>query len=187
MFRCESKDAAWLWINYIQQAVKFSRYLKRLQRLVSDTNIDPTSKEIYMDRLQDALHSDSIHIKVDPVKGTTTQATEGTNHGAQSQRSVSTQDSAAAKGEDRISLLEKEVKEDKDPIPNSVGYTAFEIISQIGSGAFGQILKVRFKPTHEILAMKVFSKQFLLKVNQMRFALAECKALAQVSQPSIIT
>jgi hypothetical protein len=179
-----------LWVDYIQQARKFGQYLKRLVQLVSDSRSEESSNDIYTERLQDLMKDASIAIEIDSKTGMTSMVDMSSKSASQATHSGgSTSDSLSQspKAEDRLSQLEKEVKDEREINVGQLGFSSFEILKEVGAGAFGKILKVKLKANEKILAMKVFSKAFLLKVNQMKFALAECKVLAQLSHPFIIT
>ena len=57
----------------------------------------------------------------------------------------------------------------------------------LGAGSFGKVFKVRMKSNGEIYAMKVINKRFLMKNNQLRYAITECEILRKVTSPFILT
>ena len=49
----------------------------------------------------------------------------------------------------------------------------FDLVQEIGQGAFGKVLKVRKKNTGRVYAMKILKKSFLLKTQQVESTMAE--------------
>ena len=77
----------------------------------------------------------------------------------------------------------------KNNILNSayIGFNSFELLDSLGEGSFGKVFKVRMKSNGEIYAMKVINKNFLIRNNQLRYAITECNVLKQVNSPFILT
>ena len=77
----------------------------------------------------------------------------------------------------------------KNNILNSayIGFNSFELLDSLGEGSFGKVFKVRMKTNGEIYAMKVINKNFLIRNNQLRYAITECNVLKQVNSPFILT
>ena len=67
-----------------------------------------------------------------------------------------------------------------------INFNSFEILEKIGDGGFGKVFKVRQKKTNNIYAMKVLSKAFLIKMNQLHYAITECNVLKSSNCPFII-
>ena len=67
-----------------------------------------------------------------------------------------------------------------------INFNSFEILEKIGDGGFGKVFKVRQKKTNNIYAMKVLSKAFLIKMNQLHYAITECNVLKNSNCPFII-
>ena len=88
-----------------------------------------------------------------------------------------------------LNFREDENKLKEDSILNRafIGFNSFELLECLGSGSFGKVFKVRMKTNGEIYAMKVINKIFLIKNNQVRYAVTECNVLKQVSSPFILT
>jgi serine/threonine protein kinase len=62
----------------------------------------------------------------------------------------------------------------------------FKIIRTIGKGSFGKVFLVRDAETHNLFAMKVLKKEYLLRRNQVQHALTERSVLAYVRHPYIV-
>jgi len=56
-------------------------------------------------------------------------------------------------------------------IRESVKFSSFEIIKQLGKGAFGRVFLAKHKLSHRIFALKALSKKSLLLQRQMRYAI----------------
>ncbi len=65
-----------------------------------------------------------------------------------------------------------------DDTPKGITFSSFEIQDVLGEGSFGKVYKVVLKsdPTR-IFAMKVLSKQYLVKNNHLKYAISECNIL----------
>ena len=68
-----------------------------------------------------------------------------------------------------------------------ITYESFEIIECLGAGTFGKVFKVRCKFDGEIYAMKVINKRYLIRNQQLRYAVTECNVLKQAQSPFILT
>ena len=64
---------------------------------------------------------------------------------------------------------------------------SFIIEDCLGAGSFGKVFKIRMKSDGEIYAMKVLNKKFLMKNNQLKYAITECNVLKQAASPFILT
>lgn len=65
-----------------------------------------------------------------------------------------------------------------DDSKNGITFKSFEIVDTLGEGSFGKVYKVslRSDPT-QVFAMKVLSKQYLVKNNHLKYAISECNIL----------
>ena len=92
--------------------------------------------------------------------------------------------------EKAISLrdLESESKNAETTYKNKtiISFKLFEIIKQIGEGAFGKVFKVKKKDTGVEYAMKCLKKRQLIKRNQLRYAVAENNILKASNHPFIL-
>jgi len=70
---------------------------------------------------------------------------------------------------------------------NTIGFNSFIIEDCLGEGSFGKVFKVRMKSNGEIYAMKVLNKRFLIKNNQLKYAITECNVLKQATSPFLLT
>ncbi|KDO33815.1 AGC protein kinase [Saprolegnia parasitica CBS 223.65] len=63
----------------------------------------------------------------------------------------------------------------------------FELLCVIGQGAFGKVIQVRYTPTGEIYAMKIVSKEYLVKKNSIANMQTERDIMTKVSHPFLIS
>ena len=62
---------------------------------------------------------------------------------------------------------------------NGITFSSFEVSEVLGQGTFGKVFKVHLKTdeSKSPLAMKVLSKQFLVKNNHLKYAISEANIL----------
>ena len=77
---------------------------------------------------------------------------------------------------------------DDSRITQGLTYDSFEILDILGSGTFGKVFKVCLKhaPDKGVYAMKVINKRYLLRNNQLKYAITECNVLKQTNTPFIV-
>lgn len=63
----------------------------------------------------------------------------------------------------------------------------FDFLKTVGRGSFGKVMKVRYKPTGEIYAMKILRKEMIIKENMVSHTKAEKTILQQVDHPFIVS
>lgn len=73
-----------------------------------------------------------------------------------------------------------------NPVKERVTKADFQVLKVIGRGGFGKVLLVSKTKTHEILAMKVLRKDFLIETNNVEYSIAERDILRQVRHPYIV-
>ena len=62
----------------------------------------------------------------------------------------------------------------------------FDMLEEIGAGAFGEVYKVKHKQSQRIFAMKMLNKQRLQKQKQLKYAISEFKIMKQLDHPFIM-
>jgi len=67
-----------------------------------------------------------------------------------------------------------------------VGLLDFEIISMLGKGSFGKVMKVQHKETGRMLAMKILRKDMLTKAHDIEHTKTERRLLAKIRHPFIV-
>lgn len=68
-----------------------------------------------------------------------------------------------------------------------IGLQDFDLLTVIGRGSFGKVMKVRIKGTNDIYAMKVLKKDAIIKDNMVSHILAEKTILAKVHHPFVVS
>lgn len=98
------------------------------------------------------------------------------------------------KRERRINPYTKQSNASDEDIPladdaslEGITFNSFDILECLGSGTFGKVFKVRLKQNNNIYAMKIINKKYLIKNQQLRYAVTECNVLKQAKHPFIIT
>ena len=71
-------------------------------------------------------------------------------------------------------------------VREAVKYSSFEIMKQLGKGAFGRVFLAKHKPTNRIFALKALSKRNLMLQRQMRYAISEANILRQTDHPFVV-
>ena len=67
-----------------------------------------------------------------------------------------------------------------------VGLLDFDMISLLGKGNFGKVMKVKHKETGAIHAMKILRKDQLTKKNDIEHTLTERKLLQKIKHPFVV-
>jgi serine/threonine protein kinase len=67
-----------------------------------------------------------------------------------------------------------------------VGLDDFDLLKVIGRGGFGKVMLVRKKGTQDLYAMKILSKDMLIKRNQVQRTHAENRILRKVEHPFLV-
>ena len=72
---------------------------------------------------------------------------------------------------------------------NGLTFNSFQILDVLGSGTFGKVFKATLKHSSDdkIYAMKVINKRYLIRNNQLKYAITECNVLKQTDSPFIVT
>ena len=70
---------------------------------------------------------------------------------------------------------------------NGISLVSFTVTGFLGKGTFGKVLRVNMKsdPSNEF-ALKVLSKQFLLKNQHLKYAISECNIMRRCSHPFVL-
>lgn len=80
------------------------------------------------------------------------------------------------------SLTVADDNKDKD----SIGLKDFDLLTVIGRGSFGKVMKVRKKDSKEIYAMKVLRKDMIIKENMVQHTRSENLILQKIKHPFIV-
>ena len=175
LYRFESKETCDKWLDVINKCANYTKfwnnlskkyhevysYLASLNKSLSEINYN--SGEIKL-----LVSKNSIEKKIKEGKDN--------NNNIQKQRR-----------KNPYALEDSKLLEDPILNNNEVCFNSFEILDCLGSGSFGKVFKVKMKKTGKIYAMKVINKKFLMKNNQLRYAITECNVLKQSKSPFILT
>lgn len=90
-----------------------------------------------------------------------------------------------AKIERKMSFEEEAIEYHHDE-GQLINYSSFHVLEEIGAGSFGHVYRVSKKNNGQVYAMKVLSKSMLKAKNQLKYAIAECKILKNMTHPYIV-
>ena len=169
LYRFESKKACNEWNNAINKCSTFFKYWDNLSKKYSEVNS-------YLDTL------DSEIFEINYENGEITMIKSKKKENIEIQKKKPRRENPYTKKEEDYKLLE-------NPILNNstIGFNSFVIEDCLGAGSFGKVFKVRMKSNGQIYAMKVINKKFLMKNNQLKYAITECNVLKQATSPFILT
>ena len=165
LYRFESKKACNEWNDAINKCSIYSKYWDNLSSKYSDV-------PLYLSSL------DSDIVEINCLNGDITTIKTKKKEETQKQR----RKNPLLKEEEEYKLLENPILND-----SVIGFNSFTIEDCLGAGSFGKVFKVRLKSNGEIYAMKVLNKKFLMKNNQLKYAITECNVLKQAASPFILT
>jgi len=80
-------------------------------------------------------------------------------------------------------------KVDKNKVevdPTKINFSSFEVLTVLGSGAFGKVYKVIKKGSSKVYAMKALRKHNLIVKNQLRYAVTEANVLKNAKHPFVL-
>ena len=170
LYRFESREACNKWSDAINKCSTYSKYWENISK-----------KYIEVPSYLSTLNYDVMEINCinGEIKTIESKKNEDSN---QIQKKKQRRKNPFTNREEDFKLLEA-------PILNNstVGFNSFTILDCLGAGSFGKVFKVRMKSNGEIYAMKVINKRFLMKNNQLRYAITECNVLKQAASPFILT
>ena len=174
LYRFESREACNKWNDAINKCSTYAKYWENISK-----------KYIEVPLYLSTLKSDIMEINCQNGEIKTIESKNNNNNNKEAnqiQKKKQRRKNPYANKEEDYKLLE-------DPILNNtnVGFNSFTILDCLGAGSFGKVFKVRMKSNGEIYAMKVINKRFLMKNNQLRYAITECNVLKQATSPFILT
>ena len=171
LYRFESREACNKWNDAINKCSTYAKYWENISK-----------KYLEVPLYLSSLSSDVLEINCINGELKTIESKINNEESNQIQKKKQRRKNPYANREEDYKLLEV-------PILNNttVGFNSFTILDCLGAGSFGKVFKVRMKSNGEIYAMKVINKRFLLKNNQLRYAITECNVLKQATSPFILT
>ncbi|OQR97992.1 kinase, partial [Thraustotheca clavata] len=84
-------------------------------------------------------------------------------------------------------VMPRRMSKMNDNIENGNKPTDFELLCVVGQGAFGKVIQVRHTPSAEIYAMKIVSKEYLVKKNSISNMQTERDIMTKVNHPFLIS
>ena len=169
LFRFESNKACDEWNKAINKCSIYSKYWNNLSIKYPDSIP-------YLNTL------DFEVIEINLYNGETTLIKSKKKEEVHIQRKKQRRKNPYAQKEEDYKLLENPILNN-----NTIGFNSFIIEDCLGEGSFGKVFKVRMKSNGEIYAMKVLNKRFLIKNNQLKYAITECNVLKQATSPFLLT
>ena len=169
LFRFESKKACEEWNDAINKCVSYSKYWDNLSLKYTDI-------PLYLNTLDyDIIEINCLDGEMKTIK-------------SKKKEDVQIPKKKTRKKNPYTNKIE-DYKLFENPILNNstIGFNSFSIEDCLGAGSFGKVFKVRMKSNGEIYAMKVINKKFLLKNDQLKYAITECNVLKQAASPFILT
>ena len=165
IYRFQNIKARNNWFDAINNCINFKKFWNKIEKKYAETNV-------YLNSLKQEL------MEINYQNGEIKKVEEKKNKKMrQRNKNIYT------------NKREEEFKLSEDNILNysNIGFNSFELLDCLGAGSFGKVFKVRMKSNGEIYAMKVINKNFLIKNNQLKYAITECNVLKQVNSPFILT
>ena len=171
LYRFESREACKKWNDAITKCSTYTKFWENIAKQYIEV-------PFYLS----TLSSDVIEINFQNGELKTIESKNKNEESNQLQKKKQRRKNPYTNREEDYKLFE-------DPILNNttIGFNSFTIIDCLGAGSFGKVFKVRMKSNGEIYAMKVINKRFLMKNNQLRYAITECNVLKQATSPFILT
>ena len=170
IYRFESKKACNEWYEAINKCSTYSKYWDNLSSKYSDIPLYLNSLDSDIFEIN-CLNGDIVKIKSKEKEKEENQIPE---------KKQRRKNPFTNKEEDNR-LLENSILNN-----STIGFNSFIIEDCLGAGSFGKVFKVRMKSNGELYAMKVLNKKFLMKNNQLRYAITECNVLKQAASPFIL-
>ena len=169
LYRFESKEVCKIWNDAINNCSTYAKYWDNLSK---NNNEIP----VYLNSLEPNL------VEINYQNGEMKPIESKKKDNNQIQKNKQRRKNPFSNKEEDYKLFE-------DPILNNanIGFNSFDIEDCLGAGSFGKVYKVRMKSNGEIYAMKVINKRFLMKNNQLKYAITECNVLKQAASPFILT
>ena len=177
LYRFESQKTCQNWIDAINKCINYYKFWDNLAKKYDEV-------PAYLITLSNDLSEIDLdgEIKILKSKNKKNIEKKNNNKNIKNNQRIRRKNPYSNKVDDDYKLLE-------DPILNNskVGFNSFEILDCLGAGSFGKVYKVKMKTNEQIYAMKVINKKFLMKNNQLRYAITECNVLKQATSPFILT
>jgi len=167
-----SKDSATIVRTKMEKKLGLS-----LEIAERDSNEDSSDSEL---RSNDDKESDSNSENDDDEGDSNNQ--EGDSNNEESDVDDDEDDEKGSALHKALKRRKKKLKQE----PKKIGLSDFLLIKVIGRGSFGKVLLVREKATNTIFAIKVLSKDNVVKRNQVEHTKTERSVMGSISHPFIV-
>ena len=190
VYRLNSEESCNKWIEVLNSAIIYSKFFLGL--------LEKNSIVVeYFSKLKEEKVYIDYYKEIDDQYKKQNKFNKATKNKLSNDKSKNNENSSSSKKKERRKNpynqqntleSEEELKLSEDStLIHGITYDSFIIISTLGSGTFGKVFKVKLKSNGNIYAMKVINKKYLIRNQQLRYAVTECNVLKQINHPYIIT
>ncbi len=208
MFACHNQEIANQWVTFIIQGAIYTNYLEEnLEKEVKKSAIQGVNNSIasYFDRIKDEIELDDLPPDHQGINNQS-QAKQHKQKGSllnrftnsfQVNRKIQTKKKEEIKKTNEKDLQAKNSHKTSN---EKVNFKSFQLLSVLGSGAFGKVYKVLFvlyykqsncfqvkkRDNQKIYAMKVLRKRNLILKNQLKYAVTEANVFKMTDHPFVL-
>ena len=183
------------WIEIINMAIMYNKFWKCLQEKdarVTEYFLKQKGETIELDNndgkmFQITNNGRMVISKKQSENITSSNKSSNTQTEQNSSSNNSTQQKKQRRPNPYTSMDKEEKLFEDSTLTKGITYESFEILDCLGAGTFGKVFRVRCKFDGEIYAMKVINKKYLIRNQQLRYAVTECNVLKQAQSPFILT
>ncbi|CAD8097991.1 unnamed protein product [Paramecium sonneborni] len=198
---CKNEHIAKKWVEYIYKATVYYQYIeekikegtldpnlidKNIEVQIEDTNVkapssDPPPKQLSPEQSISLPRDEATLIQKrlsNPEPAHRYSQSPPRTSEIEQQKSIN-----QSQQQLQSSVLEGQNELLKD---SKVTFDSFEIIKELGSGAFGKVFLVKHKADGEIFAMKALKKKTLILKKQIKYAITEANVLKMCKHPFIL-
>ncbi|CAD8181669.1 unnamed protein product [Paramecium octaurelia] len=199
LLACKHDHIAKKWVEYIYKATVYHQYIEeKIKDGTLDPNLIDKNTEVFIeDSNSKAPSSDpppkqlspeqSISLPRDEASIIPTRLSnpEPSNRYSQSppRNTEIEQPKAMSQSLPQPSIMESQNELLKD---SKVTFDSFEVIKELGSGAFGKVFLVKHKADGGQFAMKALKKKTLILKKQIKYAITEANVLKMCQHPFIL-
>ena len=210
----QNKKIIFRWMRYLRDARELNGWLRRLTAFRHEVEQKELAEQLD-NLIHSILHAELFEIELNMDEGREElrrmssaeeepgEGEEGANEegesGSEGEEAPALESSTAegTMGEENKAEAEAEAEEEEEVSKGvegglrgdeekGIGFSSFELLDVLGQGTFGKVYRVRHKNSEEIYAMKVLRKLYLIKRNQLKYAITECNVLKLANHPCIL-
>ncbi|CAD8176434.1 unnamed protein product [Paramecium pentaurelia] len=198
---CKHEHIAKKWVEYIYKATVYYQYIEeKMKEGTLDPNLIDKNTEVLIEDINaKAPSSDPFPKQLSPEQSISLPRDEASliqkrlsnpepvHRYSQSppRNSEIEQPKPISQSQQQLqsSIMESQNELLKD---SKVNFESFEIIKELGSGAFGKVFLVKHKEDGGIFAMKALKKKTLILKKQIKYAITEANVLKMCKHPFIL-